>query len=74
MENSITKTVRFKKSDWLGRLANKKKMQLFGWEVIAETETQAYNGKKGLLLGLIFLPLALLGGTKYIDVTYKKTR
>jgi hypothetical protein len=67
-----TKTKRFKKNDVLGRLLEKKKMQLLGWEVISEVETQAYNGKKGLVLGLIFLPLALMGSTKYIDVTYAK--
>ena len=67
-----TKTKRFKKNDWLGRSLHKKKMEILGWEVVHEQETQAYNGKKGLLLGLIFLPLALLGSTKYIDVTYGK--
>ena len=68
----MERTKRFKKSEWLGRLCHRKWMAFCGWQVVKEEETQAYNGKKGLLLGLLFLPLALLGGSKYIDVTYRK--
>lgn len=44
-----------------------------GWQVVEEKEVKKYSGGKGLLLGLLFLPLALLGGKKYIEVTYERT-
>ncbi len=43
-----------------------------GWKVIEEKEIGGYSAGKGLLLGLLWLPLALFGGTKYIEVTYEK--
>ena len=42
-----------------------------GYVVQCEEEVKEYSGGKGLLLGLIFLPLALLGGKKYVKVTYQ---
>ena len=42
-----------------------------GYIVFSEADVKAYSGGKGLLLGLIFLPLALLGGSRYVEVTYR---
>ena len=42
-----------------------------GYIVFGEADLKAYNGGKGLLLALIFLPLALLGGSRYVEVTYR---
>jgi hypothetical protein len=70
----MTKTKKkvYKKDDVLNRWLTEK-MHFRGWDVVEEKEIQQYNGGKGLLLGLVFLPLALLGHSKYIEVTYSKT-
>lgn len=41
-----------------------------GYFVYSEEEVKQYSGGKGCLLAIVFLPLALLGGKKYIKVTY----
>lgn len=41
-----------------------------GYVIYSEEEVKQYSGGKGCALALIFLPLALLGGKKYIKVTY----
>jgi hypothetical protein len=41
-----------------------------GYFVYSEEEVKQYSGGKGCALALIFLPLALLGGKKYIKVIY----
>lgn len=41
-----------------------------GYFVYSEEEAKQFSGGKALGLGLIFLPLALLGGKKYTKVTY----
>jgi hypothetical protein len=41
-----------------------------GYFVYSEEETKQFSGGKAFGLGLIFLPLALLGGKKYVRVTY----
>jgi len=61
----------YKKGDFLNRWLTEK-IYLRGWEVIEEKEVQQYNGGKGLMLGLLFLPLALLGHSKYTEVAYQK--
>lgn len=67
----MKKTIRYKKGDVAGRWL-KEKILLRGWRVVEEKEVGGYNAGKGLLLALIFLPLALLGFGSYIDVTYEK--
>ncbi len=54
------------------RTAAEAMLKLRGYEPIHEEDVRQYSGGKGLLLGLIFLPLALLGGRKYVKVTYEK--
>lgn len=54
------------------RSAAEAMLKLRGYYPVAEEEIKQYSGGKGLLLGLLFLPLALLGGRKYIKVTYEK--
>lgn len=41
-----------------------------GYFVYSEEDVKQYSGGKGCVLALIFLPLALFGGKKYIKVTY----
>ncbi len=56
--------------------ASRKRQEFFlfrqGYIVFSEETVKNYSGGKGLLLGLIFLPLALLGGRKYTQVTYTR--
>lgn len=66
----MRKTIRYKKHD-INRIINEKTF-MRGWKVIEEKEIGGYSAGKGLLLGLLWLPLALFGGTKYIEVTYEK--
>jgi hypothetical protein len=42
-----------------------------GYFVYSEEEISQFSGGKALGLGLIFLPLALLGGRKCTKVTYQ---
>lgn len=46
-------------------------MRRKGYVVFSEAEVKQYSGGKGLILGLLFLPLALLGGVRYMEVTYR---
>lgn len=70
MASTIIKT--YKKFDPVKRKVDEKTFALRGYYPISEEEVQEYSGGKGLLLGLIFLPLALLGHTKRVKVTYEK--
>ena len=62
----------YKKGDFINRGIDEKMLNLRGFYKTEEEEIQQYSGGKGLLLGLIFLPLALLGNTKRIRVTYER--
>lgn len=42
-----------------------------GYIVYSESDVKRYSAGKGIVLGLIFLPLALFGGARYIEVTYR---
>lgn len=66
----MIKIKRYKKYD-INRIIDKK-LFMRGWTVMSEKEVGGYSTGKGLLLGLLWLPLALFGGTKYIEVTYEK--
>lgn len=70
----MQKVKRFKRglSGSIDRSVHRKWMESRGWRVVREEEVKAYNGGKGCLLFLIFPPLAFLGGSKYIDVTYER--
>lgn len=52
------------------RKVEEKKLFRKGYCVESEEDVKNFNGGKGLLLGLLFLPLALLGRSKYVRVTY----
>ncbi len=43
-----------------------------GYVLLEEEEIKKYSGGKGCLLAIVFLPLALLGGKKYVKCTYGK--
>ncbi len=60
----------YKKNDFLGR--KMKEVILFkkGYFIYSEEETKGFSGAKAFGLGILFLPLALFGGRKYIKVTY----
>lgn len=66
------KIVTYKKSDIVGRKMNEA-LYFRGWDIVEEKEIGGYSVGKGFLLALIFLPLALFGGVKKIEVTYEKT-
>ena len=70
MASTIIKT--YKKFDPIKRKMDEKTFALRGYYVVSEEEVQEYSGGKGLILGLIFLPLALLGHTKKVKVTYER--
>lgn len=74
METStrIQKVVRYKKGFTLSRKLDEAAMKRKGWVIVREEEVKQFNGAKALGLGLIFLPLALLGSSKYVNVTYEK--
>lgn len=55
---------------YLSRKAAEAKLFRQGYFVYSEEEVKQYSGGKGCVLALIFLPLALFGGKKYIKVTY----
>lgn len=67
----MRKTIRYKKSDIVGRWLNEK-IWYRGWHIVEERDASGYNAGKGILLGLLFLPLALFGFSKYIEVTYER--
>jgi hypothetical protein len=67
----MLKTVKYKKGDVVRRKFNEATM-LRGWEAIEEKEVGGFSAGKGFILGLIFLPLALFGFGKYIEVTYQR--
>ena len=62
----------YKKGAWLGRKLDEKKLAMRGYYPISEEEISQYSGGKGIILALIFLPLALLGHVKKIRVIYQK--
>lgn len=64
----------YKKGDFVKRKIDEKALALRGYYPVEEEEIQQYSGGKGLLLGLIFLPLALLGHSKKIKVTYERKK
>lgn len=55
--------------------ASRKRQEFFlfrqGYVVYSEEVVKNYSIGKGLILGIIFLPLALLGRKKYIQVIYR---
>lgn len=57
--------------DW-NRVLDEKKLAKKGYYPISEEDITKYSGGKGLLLGLIFLPLALMGNVKKVRVVYEK--
>lgn len=67
----MRKTIKYKAGDRVGRWT-KEQTVLRGWKVVEEREVGGFSAGKGFLLGLIFLPLALFGFGKYIEVTYEK--
>lgn len=67
----MRKIIRYKKGDVVGRKLKEATM-LRGWKVIEEREVGGFSAGKGLILGLIFLPLALFGFGTYVEVTYEK--
>ncbi len=67
----MRKTIRYKKGDIVGRKL-KEATILRGWTAVEEREVGGFSAGKGLLLGLIFLPLALFGFGTYVEVTYEK--
>lgn len=62
----------YKKNDIVGRKLSEKALAVRGYYPVEEEEIQQYSGAKGLGLGLIFLPLALLGHVKKVKVTYER--
>ncbi len=67
----MRKTIRYKKGDIVGRKLKEATM-LRGWRIVEEREVGGFSAGKGLILGLIFLPLALFGFGTYVEVTYEK--
>lgn len=67
----MVKTIRYKKGQVVQRKM-KEATLLRGWRVIEEKEVGGFSAGKGIILGIIFLPLALLGFGTYIEVTYEK--
>ncbi len=67
----MRRTIRYKKGDVVGRWL-KETFVLSGWHVVEEKDSSGYSAGKGILLGLLFLPLALFGFSSYIEVTYEK--
>lgn len=65
------RTVTYKANDafrrWLDR-----KTTYRNWHVVEEEDDQQYSVGKGLLLGFLFLPLALFGFQKKLKVTYEQ--
>ena len=70
MQNRIIKT--YKRNDLVKRKIDEKLLAARGYFPVEEEEIKQYSGGKGLVLGLIFLPLALLGHRSMIKVTYEK--
>lgn len=54
-----------------GRKLEEKKLAKSGYYPVEEEELKKYSAGKGIALGLVFLPLALLGGVKKVRVTYE---
>lgn len=54
------------------RKMDESKMKRKGYIIESEEKINKYSGMKGFILFLIFAPLAFLGGTKKIRVTYVK--
>lgn len=67
----MRKTIKYKKGDVVGRWL-KETFALRGWHVVEEREVGGFSAGKGILLGLIFLPLALFGFGSYLEVTYER--
>lgn len=67
----MRKTVKYKAGDIVRRKFNEATF-MRGWKVVEEREVGGFSAGKGFLLGLIFLPLALFGFGKYIEVTYER--
>lgn len=65
----MTITKKYKKHDIIGRFFVEKVL-LRGFRVIATKETSGYSVGRGIIFGLLFLPLALFGFQTYIEVTY----
>ncbi|NTW26868.1 MAG: hypothetical protein HGA36_00930 [Candidatus Moranbacteria bacterium] len=60
----------YKKGDFLNRKMTEFGLFRKGYAVYSEEEVKQFSGGKALGLGLVFLPLALLGSKRYIKVTY----
>lgn len=65
----MTKSRIYKKGDFVRRWLYERTIYR-RWHVVSEREVSGYNAGKGIILGLIFLPLALFGFGKQIEVTY----
>ena len=62
----------YNKSDWLTRKYEEWLLAKKGFVPVMEEEIQKYSGTKGALLFILFPPLALLGFSKKIKVTYEQ--
>lgn len=67
---TIIKTYKKGLSGWVRRSIGTWLMEKRGYTVTSIEEFKQYSGGKGCLLAIIFLPLALLGGTRYVRVTF----
>lgn len=63
----------WKKGDFINRSVGEKWLSAQGYHLVSEEEIQQYSAGKGILLGLLFLPLALFGHTTRIKCTYERT-
>jgi len=68
----VTHTYRLNKLGKVKRQATERKLFSQGWTLYEEKFTSKYSFGKALGLGCLFLPLALLGKNKVVEVTYEK--
>ncbi|HBI50246.1 MAG TPA: hypothetical protein DDY21_00130 [Candidatus Moranbacteria bacterium] len=69
---TIIKTYKKSINGFAERKLDEKMLGLRGYSIVEEEEIKQYNGAKGCLLFLLFPPLALLGRSKFIKITYEK--
>ena len=69
---TLIKTYKLNASGKKKRIKDQEALMAEGWKVISEEEQTKFDGGKACCLAVIFLPLAFIGQSKVVKVTYEK--